>query len=365
MAVGFSLCGLVTGASIGLSTGLLAALVGLMFAVIPLGIVVPSFMWIDRFEHEPVRMLVISFAYGASVATAVSLVLNTGSMAVISGVTGQDPTSVGAVAVAPVVEESAKGLGILLVWWLNRDEFDGVIDGFVYAAIIAAGFAFAENILYLGQAFAEFGGSGLVVTFILRGLFGPFAHPLFTACTGIGCGIAATTRSSLLRWSAPVLGWVLAMCLHSLWNLTAVAGASGFLTTYVLTQVPIFAAFVWLAVWSHRREGRVIQANLQRYAAAGWFSPAEVAMVSSLAARRQAIAWAQSVGGPQARRAMESFQDDAATLALLRVRIDARGPSPASTERERTLLDAVTARRPVAMSWGRQPGVGTAAGQLH
>lgn len=372
MTLGFGLCALVTGASIGLSTGWLAAIVGLLFAVIPLGIVVPSVIWVDRFEHEPVRLLVLAFAYGASVAAAVSLLLNTGSMAVISGVTGQDPTSVGAVAVAPVVEETAKGLGIVLVWALNRDEFDGVVDGVVYAAIVAAGFAFAENILYLGRAFAELGGAGLVATFVLRGLLGPFAHPLFTSWTGIGCGIAATARRPWVRWVAPVVGWLVAMALHSLWNLTAAAGANGYLATYALTQVPIFAVFVGVALWSRHREGRLIATNLSRYSAAGWLTPAEVAMVSSLAARRQALAWSQRIGGPAARRGMDAFQDDAATLALLRVRIDARGPSPESTERERSLLTALGADRQLAM--GRPaspvppataPAVPDAARELH
>lgn len=358
LVLGFGLCALVTAVSIGLSTGLVAAIVGLLFATIPLGIVVPSLVWVDRFEHEPTRLLLLAFAYGAFVATAVAIVINSGSMAVLSGLTTRDPLSVSAVAVAPVVEESAKGLGILLVWRLARDELDGIVDGIVYGGIVAAGFAFAENILYLGRAFVEAGSEGLVATFVLRGLFGPFAHPLFTACTGIGIGIAATTGKRWVRVVAPVVGWCVGVSLHGLWNLTAVTASEGTIPVFVVLQVPIFLAFVGLVVWSRQREGRTIARNLQRYAQAGWLSAVEVQMLSSLTARQQALAWARATGGPVAKRAMERFQDDAADLALLRVRLDAGADVERCREREARLLATLGQLRPVAMSWGAwSPGV--------
>jgi RsiW-degrading membrane proteinase PrsW (M82 family) len=85
-------------------------------------------------------------------------------------------------------------VGLLL---FRRREFDGIIDGIVYAGIVAAGFAFTENILYFGRAFgeeAEMGGS-VLFTLILRGVLSPFAHPLFTSMTGIGAGLAANSAA--------------------------------------------------------------------------------------------------------------------------------------------------------------------------
>ena len=61
------------------------------------------------------------------------------------------PPSVEAVYLAPVVEESVRGLAILLILWFQRRELDGVVDGLVYAGLAGAGFA-TENILYLGRA---------------------------------------------------------------------------------------------------------------------------------------------------------------------------------------------------------------------
>ncbi|WP_286956221.1 MULTISPECIES: PrsW family intramembrane metalloprotease [Arsenicicoccus] len=322
LMIGFGLCSLVLLGAVGISTGVGAGLLGLVFAALPVGVVVPAFLWIDRLESEPRRMLVLAFAWGAVVATAVALVANTGTMAIIAGATGTDPTSLGAVVVAPVVEESAKGLGVLVILWLQRREFDGVVDGLVYAGLVAGGFAFGENILYLGRAFNEAGGAGLVATFVLRGVVGPFAHPIFTCCTGVGIGVAVYRRRGPLRLVAPVAGWAVAVALHAAWNLSAVAGLEGFLTGYVLLQVPFFAAFVALAVWARRREARIISVELTRYARAGWLAPTEVAMLSSVPARRQAREWARGIGGRRSQAAMDRFQDAASDLAMLRHRME-------------------------------------------
>ena len=310
MVVGFGVCALVLAAAAGLGAGVGASLVGLLFAALPLGVVVPAFLWLDRFEAEPTRLLVLTFLWGALVASAGALVLNTSTMIALKDA-GQDPLTLGAVVVAPVVEETLKGLVVLLIWRLRRQEFDGVVDGMVYAGISAAGFAFAENIIYLSRAFHEAGGSGLASVFFLRGVMGPFAHPLFTICTGIGLGVAAMSRRTSTRVLAPLLGWLVAVALHATWNLTTVAGLQGFLVAYVFLQLPVFAGFIGLAVW----------------------------------ARRRARVWARMTGGRRSLAALTAFQDAASELALLRMRM-ARGAADAQAPaRERALLQTLVQRR--------------------
>jgi hypothetical protein len=215
----------------------------------------------------------------------------------------------------------------------------------VYAGISAAGFAFAENIVYLSRAFNEDGGRGLAAVFFMRAVIGPFAHPLFTICTGIGLGIAVTTRHASLRIVAPLSGLLLAMMLHATWNLSTVAGVKGFFTLYVFLQVPIFAGSIALAVWARRREGRLIGAQLTPYAAAGWLSYPEVRMLSSMAERRNARVWARFNGGRPALHAMEAFQDAASELAYLRMRAQRGAADDTAGATERTLLDSVMTRR--------------------
>ncbi|MFF1904309.1 PrsW family intramembrane metalloprotease [Kitasatospora sp. NPDC058218] len=145
--------------------------------------------------------------------------------------------------------------------------------GVVLGGITACGFAFTENALYLGRAFTDdqqqrldsigLGESpslrdfdGTVQTFVLRGLLSPFAHPLFTALTGLGLAITLTTgRRRLARLAAPA-GLLLAMTLHGTWNAAADLGTHGFLLVYAVLMVPCFAALICFAAWARTRTAR-------------------------------------------------------------------------------------------------------------
>ncbi|MFJ9844654.1 PrsW family intramembrane metalloprotease [Kitasatospora sp. NPDC101155] len=145
--------------------------------------------------------------------------------------------------------------------------------GVVLGGMTACGFAFVENVLYLGRAFAtdqrnRLDNIGLgdrpslrdfdstVQTFVLRALLSPFAHPLFTALTGIGLAVALTTgRRWLARLAAPA-GLLLAMVLHGAWNAAADLGTDGFLVVYGVLMVPCFAALVCFAAWARSRAAR-------------------------------------------------------------------------------------------------------------
>lgn len=345
-AVGFLVAALVVAAYFGATFGVQTALLALVVAALPLGIVIPTFLWLDRFESEPTRYLVVAFLWGALVAAALAAVFNTSAIAVLEVASDPDAAvTATAVVVAPVVEEAVKGVLVLLVWWLLRHEFDGVTDGMVYAGVTAAGFAFTENIQYLAQAWTEGGSEALTATFVARCLLSPFAHPMFTVLTGVGVGIAATSRTWLPRMVAPVVGYVLAVLAHALWNLAAVTAGAGLLTVYLLVEVPVFLAFAGFVVWARRREGHLIGQFLTPYADAGWLAPEEVAMLSSMPRRREARVWARANAGPPGLAAMRGFQDTASELAMLRRRMhhgaaDARAPG-----QERALLVALAARR--------------------
>jgi protease PrsW len=316
-----------------------------LMAIIPLFVIVPTFLWLDRYEAEPVRYIVFAFLWGALVAVVGAFFLNTFGLKLLVEARWTDPLETGAVYLAPITEETLKGLGILLIYLLRRREFDGIIDGIVYAGLIGAGFAFSENILYLGQAYDEYGSEGLTSTFLVRGLMGPFGHPLFTSLTGIGIGIAVTARRPAVRAIAVLGGWACAMLLHGLWNLSALAGMDGFFEAYVTYQVPLFLAFVGFLFWLRRREGRLIGRYLSPYADAGWLTHAEVTMLSHLRLRRAARAWARQNGGRPAKRSMDAFQDSASDLALLRSRLVHGTAEVGASEREMVLLEAITAHR--------------------
>ncbi len=314
-------------------------------AAIPLMIVVPTFMWLDRYEAEPRRYLMFAFGWGALVAVIGALFLNTRTIEFLynAGVGNIDFT--GPVMVAPIVEETVKGLGVFLIFLARRREFDGIIDGVVYAGIIGAGFAFSENVLYLSRAYVSYGEQGLTALFFLRCLMGPFAHSMFTAAIGVGIGIAVQARSAVTRIVAIAIGWLCAMLLHALWNYSASLGGDGFFGAYVTMQVPLFLAFLIMVVVLRRREARLIGTHLSPYADAGWFTHAEVRMLSSMGGRRVARAWAKQAGGSAGVSSMRAFQDAASELALLRSRMSRGAASVDAPEIERRLLDSLVARR--------------------
>ncbi|GGL28167.1 membrane protein [Phycicoccus endophyticus] len=344
--VGFLVAALVLSSYLGATFGVQTALLSLAVAVIPLGIVIPTFLWLDRFESEPTRYLVAAFLWGALVAALLAAVFNTSAVVVLESATDPDAAlATTAVLVAPVVEEALKGAFVLFVWWFLRREFDGVTDGMVYAGITAAGFAFTENIQYLAQAYTEGGGQALTATFVARCLLSPFAHPMFTVLTGVGVGVAATSRSWAPRLLAPVAGYLLAVVLHGLWNLAAVSGGSGLVAVYVLVEVPVFLGYVVFVVWARRREGRLIGRFLRPYADAGWLSRSEVTMLSSMGHRREARMWARANAGPRGLAAMRDFQDTASELALLRRRMYHDAADARALAHERELLADLAARR--------------------
>lgn len=345
VAVAFLVCLLVLLAIIGSTLTTQVVLLAGLYALIPLCIVVPTYLWLDRWEAEPVRLQVLAFLWGAVVAVVGAYFLNTLSLLVLARADWTDPLATGAVYVAPVVEETLKGLGIVLIYVFRKREFDGIIDGVVYAGLIGAGFAFTENILYLGQAYTSGGPDALSATFVVRGLMGPFGHPLFTACIGIGLGIAVVSRHRGVRLGAILAGWVAAILLHGIWNLSALAGNNGFFAAYATFQAPLFLAFVGFVVWLRHREGRLIGRYLSPYADAGWLTYPEVTMLSHLRGRKEARRWARAHGGLLAKRSMAAFQDSATDLALLRWRL-VRGTAGADAQqRELDLLGAITEHR--------------------
>ncbi len=347
IAIGFLFAAVVLAAYYGATLGVLTTLLAILLALIPLGIVVPTFLWLDRFEAEPTRYLVVAFLWGALVAALLAGVFNTGANIAFQAATGGSEQAMLATALisAPLIEEAAKGSLVLLVWWFRRREFDGIIDGMVYAGIVAAGFAFTENIQYLGLAYQDGGDQALTGTFIARCLFTPFAHPMFTVLTGIGVGIAATTRNRSLKIAAPICGYLLAVLSHAIWNAAAVTGGAGLVGTYIVVEVPIFLAFVGLVIWARRREGRLIGRFLSPYADAGWLSLPEVEMLSTMSGRRSARVWARSTGGRASLAAMRSFQDAASELALLRVRMQHSAADATALDTERELLDTLATSR--------------------
>lgn len=300
-----------------LGAGPVPAALGTFFALLPVVPVVWVFLWIDRWEPEPGRLLLMAFFWGAGVATVAALIgslaLNLAWTAVVGTQAGDMLSSV---VTAPVVEEAVKGLFLLILLAVRRREFDGIVDGIVYAGLVGVGFAFTENILYLATAFAEGGFHGGIVMFGLRCVLSPFAHPLFTAMTGLAIG-AMSRSAQPARVLLPAVGYLAAVFLHALWNGSAyLLGGGGFFVVYVLVMVPLFIAMAIVVVWQRRREQRIVATHLPRFVAAGWIAPDEVRHLVSLQGRRGWQAAVKRHWGPAAAKAVRDYQTAVTELAF-------------------------------------------------
>lgn len=318
--------------------GPVASIVSAVLALIPLTLVLLAIRIVDRWEPEPRGLIAFALVWGA----VASVVLALGVDLVITVMAPGLPEVLGTVLQAPIVEEIAKGAGVLLIFVAARRAFDGPVDGVVYGALVGAGFAFTENILYFADSLITGGVENAAVTFFLRGVLSPFAHVMFTAVTGYALGRAARTGARGAAALGPwVLGLVGAIGLHALWNGSTVF--ADFFLLYATLQIPLFVLFIVGVVLLRREEARLTRARLSDYAMAGWFSPAEVEMLATGAGRSRALTWARSLPGDRV-SAMRRFIVEATALAAARQRV-ITGRDPHAARDERVFLERATRAR--------------------
>ncbi len=282
-----ALLGLITLVLIGSETGPVELIIGLICAVLPVPIYVMLLLWIDRYESEPLWMLATAFFWGALVAVFIAFVFNTSIqiMATVATHSQKIGQNVGAVISAPIVEESSKAFILLVLFLWKRDEFDGIVDGVVYAGMVGLGFAMTENVLYYGRALQE-GADTLKFLIVLRGMASPFAHPLFTGMTGIGLGWSRQSNNGFIKLVAPVLGFMLAISLHATWNGSATyGGAAGFFAAYFGIMGPALIVTLMVVFFALRREGRIVRQFLYPDMQTGFFDPHEYEKLCTIRGR--------------------------------------------------------------------------------
>ncbi|RYE88767.1 MAG: PrsW family intramembrane metalloprotease, partial [Myxococcales bacterium] len=219
----------------------------------------------------------------------------------------------GPVVSAPIVEEATKGLFVLGMLLFLRREFDGVVDGVIYATFSALGFAAMENVLYYGRSLQKGGFAALGLTVVLRGLLAPWGHPLYTSMTGIGVGIARETNKTWLKVLAPIGGYLAAVGLHATWNGVATLSDALKMPELFLVSLVLWFLFLFIfgiiVIYLVRREGQIIRKHLQDEVLLGNLSKEELELVCSPFGRLKALT---GQGGLKARR----FVDAASRLGL-------------------------------------------------
>ena len=293
--------------------------IGFVLSTVAITVVLLAYLWLDRWEPEPPRLLILAFLWGASVAVVVSVVLGL-FLEMLFNPGASDVSPISVVVGAPLIEEAAKGLFLLLMMTgRRRNELNTMTDCLVYAGICAAGFTWLEDILYIS------GGESLgdsLVTAGVRLVMGPFAHSLFTTAFGIGVYFALQRTNAIGKIGCILAGYLGAVLMHGLWNGSSLLSTGAYFAVYLLWMVPIFALTIWLGVASRRKEQRLVAEKLPGMVAAGLVTPNEATWLGSIRTRKTAINEATRLGGKAAGKSVKKFAAQVVELAYVRDRID-------------------------------------------
>jgi hypothetical protein len=167
--------------------------------------------------------------------------------------------------VAPIIEEGLKGLAVLVVFLMFRKEFDSVLDGIVYAAVTAMGFAAIENVLYIYRnGYLASGWSGFWVLVFIRVVLVGWMHPFFTAFTGIGLAIARLSRNVLVKIIAVPIGYTVAVTAHAFHNtFGGLIGGLGGLAAGTIIDYLGYAVMLTFIIWMIVTERNILRKHLR------------------------------------------------------------------------------------------------------
>lgn len=259
-------------------------------AVLPTVVYVSIAWWLDRYEKEPWWLLALTFFWGAVPAiilAAVSewivmlpvvMIRSGGDLEALANQSGEEMTTVMAITasvVAPLVEETLKAVPLLFIFFMFRREFDGLMDGLLYGALVGFGFAMTENFFYIFGTGASSGISAEALVFFLRTIVFGMMHALWSSMFGVGLAIARYARPRTWGRLAPCGGLMLGMLLHCIHNSSAVTASQGGVWAAVGVSVMLgsygLGCLVWLALVfiAGRREATWIREELVEEVATG------------------------------------------------------------------------------------------------
>jgi protease PrsW len=244
----------------------MALLGAFFFGFVPMFLFAAFVNWLDRYEKEPKLLLGAAFVWGVVIAGGGAYILNTVfgiGLYVLTGSEGAAEFGTTSI-VAPIIEEALKGLAVLAVFLMFRKEFDSILDGIVYGAITAMGFAAIENILYIYRnGFQEGGWEGFWTLIVIRVLLVGWMHPFFTAFTGIGLAIARMSRNLLVKIIAVPAGYSVAVLTHAFHNtFSSVIGGSGGFFLGLLADYVGYAFMLGFIIWMIFHERNILKKHL-------------------------------------------------------------------------------------------------------
>jgi protease PrsW len=336
---------------------MLAPSLAVLGALFPTVIYVAMVWWLDRYEKEPLWLLALAFLWGAIPAAILSVILEFLLDLPIMALGGESLiANLASVSVsAPLVEESAKGIALIGLVLIFSREFDDVLDGIVYGAMIGFGFAFSENLFaYFLPIMAEQGiGSGVLNIFMRSLVFG-FNHAFWTGIVGAAIGFARLSHGWVRRLLVPVAGWAMAVSLHGLHNTGAALVEQTFCLSLGMSLMVDWGGLLLLLIVAFlvlRKESEWIERGLVDEVGRGTLSPQEFDLLRS-ASRRARVRWkALRHGGRVAYRSVGRYFQCATELAFKRQHLRSQADEGGSQAEIQQLQEAVAESRSAAWPW--------------
>lgn len=322
----------------------LVSLVLLAATAIPAGIIIYRF---DQFEPEPASLIAVALIWGGVIALTFAAITNSYFLGFLQNVLSTDTFNAwGPAIVAPVNEELYKGAGLVVIYLLARHEFDGVMDGLIYGAMIGLGFQVMENIQYFLLAAGGTNGSQLgavIGTYFVRVLVaGLYSHMLFTGLMGFGFAYAVSQRHLAWRRRAAVfvLFALLAWVAHFVWNSPwleglMARGAGSFVLALILKGLPFFILLVILGIYARRRERQAFDRLIASEVGTDVLSEGEAEVLRSGRRRRAARRQVAHAKGAQAAALLKRLQREQMNLASFHGKVREEGHPAIEMQREK------------------------------
>ncbi|HWH00683.1 MAG TPA: PrsW family intramembrane metalloprotease [Pilimelia sp.] len=296
---------------------------------------------LDFLEREPPVLLACAFAWGALVATTVSMSGSPAGHNLLAKLGSPElAANWGSAIAGATVEEIAKTLGIVAIALVARSQVNSVLDGVVYGALVGLGFQVVEGVVYSLSAVALAGRGDavdpVVATFFLRGfLAGPWSHTLFSALAGAGVGylVVRTDRSAPSRVGTAALALAGAWLCHFLWNSPLLGdglgyGGLGVLAGLLAKGVPPLLMILWLVRVARAREADFYLGQLAALGDPRVVTDAELAVLGRAGLRAEARRYAHGRSGLRGGRAVRRLQRAQARLAVALSRVVPPGTDP-------------------------------------
>ena len=176
-------------------------------------LIIAGYIYIrDKYEKEPIRLLLLALLAGA--ISVIPILVVEGFLDKFTNVfPGLLAAAWKAFVVAAFSEELFKYIALYLLIWRNR-EFNEKFDGVVYASYVSLGFAAVENVLYVA--------GGGVQTGIMRAITAVPAHAIFGITMGFYFGMAKFYQKQSLNLKVKAL--VYPIVLHGIYDFILFTG---------------------------------------------------------------------------------------------------------------------------------------------